>query len=196
MNIKSICVYCGSSPGILPEYAAAATQFGRLLAHRGIELVFGGGNVGLMGAVADGALDAGGRVTGVIPRRLQEKEVAHKNLTELHCVSSMHERKTMMADLSDAFVALPGGIGTLEEIFEVYTWTQLGFHRKPCAFLNVAGFYSGLFSFLEFMVEQRFVKDEHYRSLIVDSDGARLIDRIAAYEHVALDKWIDRKKEA
>ncbi|NTV07448.1 MAG: TIGR00730 family Rossman fold protein, partial [Chlorobium limicola] len=182
--MKSICVYCGSSPGILPEYAAAATQFGRLLALRGIELVFGGGNVGLMGAVADGALDAGGRVTGVIPRRLQEKEVAHKNLTELHCVSSMHERKTMMADLSDAFVALPGGIGTLEEIFEVYTWTQLGFHRKPCAFLNVAGFYSGLFSFLEFMVEQRFVKDEHYRSLIVDSDGARLIDRIAAYEHV------------
>jgi len=130
MNIKSICVYCGSSPGILPEYATAATQFGRLLAHRGIELVFGGGNVGLMGAVADGALDAGGRVTGVIPRRLQEKEVAHKNLTELRCVSSMHERKTMMADLSDAFVALPGGIGTLEEIFEVYTWTPVGFSPK------------------------------------------------------------------
>jgi len=149
-----------------------------------------------MGEVANGALGSGGKVVGVIPRHLVEKEVEHRNLTELIVVSSMHERKMKMAELSDGFVALPGGIGTLEEIFEAITWTMLGLHRKPCAFLNTAGFYTKLLSFLEFEVEQRFVKEEHYKSLLVESDGGKLLDRLSAYEHVAVEKWIDRAGRA
>ena len=196
MKINSVCVYCGISSGILPDYVAAATQFGRLLALRNITLVYGGGNVGLMGALADGALKAGGKVIGVMPQRLIEREAAHNGLTEFYSVSSMHERKMKMADLSDAFVALPGGIGTIEEIFEVYTWTQMGIQRKPCALLNVSGYYSRLISFLEFMADQNFVKDKNYRNLLIDSDGEKLIDRIALYEHDEIDRWKERKREA
>ena len=193
MEITSLCVFCGSSPGLLPAYATAARRFGSLLAQRGITLVYGGGHVGLMGEVADGALGSGGKVIGVIPRHLIDKEVEHRGLTELIEVSSMHERKMKMADLSDAFVALPGGIGTLEELFEAFTWTQLGLQTKPCALLNTSDFYSRLLSFLEYVVEQRFVKEENYRSLLVEQDGEALLDRIEAYQHVAVDKWLDRR---
>ena len=196
MKIKSLCVYCGSSRGSNPEYEAGAYRFGQTLAERGVRLVYGGGNVGLMGAVANGALSKAGYVIGVMPKRLIEKEVQHTCLTELHSVDSMHERKRKMADLADGFVALPGGIGTLEEILEVFTWTQLGFHEKPCGLLNLQGFYTPLIEFLERIVEQRFMKPEHLSNLIVEDDEELLLSRLEAYRHVAIDKWIDRKKEA
>jgi hypothetical protein len=192
MKISSVCVYCGSSPGLLPAYLEAASTFGRLLASRGIILVYGGGNQGLMGAVADGALGAGGRVIGIIPNLLVDKEVAHRGVTELHAVSSMHERKSKMAELSDAFVALPGGVGTLEEIFEVYTWTQLGFHSKPCAFLNVAGFYDSLFAFIHHLVQQRFLKSQQLNSLLLETDMDRLLVRLQDYQHESFDIWSGR----
>jgi uncharacterized protein (TIGR00730 family) len=192
MPINALCIYCGSSVGALPDYALAARDVGKLLAQQGITLVYGGGNVGLMGAVADAALKAGGKVIGVIPHALAAKELAHLRLTELHRVESMHERKTLMARLSDGFVALPGGIGTLEEIFEVFTWTQLGFQTKPCAFLNVAGYYDELLAFLDKAVEQRFLRREHLDSLMVDTDMERLLKRMTAWEHVAPDKWLER----
>lgn len=192
MNIRSVCVYCGSSSGLLPDYAEAARNVGATLAQQGISLVYGGGNVGLMGAVADAALKAGGKVIGVIPHALAAKELAHLGLSELHRVESMHERKTLMARLSDGFVALPGGIGTLEEIFEVFTWMQLGFQTKPCAFLNVAGYFDALLAFLNKAVEQRFLRREHLDSLLVDTDLGQLLKRMAAWEHVAPDKWLDR----
>ncbi|MCG8600855.1 MAG: TIGR00730 family Rossman fold protein [Verrucomicrobiales bacterium] len=194
-QISSLCVYCGSSPGQDPAFLKTATTLGVYLAESGIRLVYGGGNVGLMGAVADGALSAGGEVFGVIPRGLAEKELAHPGLTELHTVSSMHERKTMMAELSDAFLALPGGIGTMEEIFEVFTWTQLGFHSKPCGFLNVAGYYDDLFSFLQRMVDQRFLKQEHLDILLTGEDHITLISRLAEVDIETFDKWIDRKDQ-
>jgi len=189
MKLTTLCVYCGSSFGHLPEYTETATAVGGLLARKGITLVYGGGNVGLMGAVADGALAAGGKVIGVIPEALIAKEVAHQNLTELIAVSSMHERKTKMADLADAFVALPGGIGTMEEIFEVFTWTQLGFHQKPCAFLNVAGFYDPLLTFIDNMVTQDFLKEQHLRYLFVETEMERLLGKLSDYEHEHFDKW-------
>lgn len=191
-ELKAVCVYCGSSPGLKPEYSRVACAFGAFLAGQGIVTVYGGGNVGLMGAVADGALSVNGQVVGVIPRALMEKELAHAGLTELIVVESMHERKLEMARRADAFVALPGGIGTLEEIFEVFTWTQLGFHLKPCAFLNVAGFYTPLIAFLEQVVAQGFLKTEHLSSVVVDDDMARLVTRLAAYEHVDYAKWSGR----
>jgi uncharacterized protein (TIGR00730 family) len=191
LPLRSLCIYCGSSPGALPEYTAAARTAGELLAARDITLVYGGGSVGLMGAVAGGALSAGGRVIGVMPQHLIDREVAHPGLTELHAVSSMHERKLKMADLSDAFVALPGGVGTLEEIFEVYTWTQLGIQSKPCAFLNVAGYYDSLISFLEHTVTQRFVREEHHATLLVDTDFATLLQRLETWQPATLDKWLD-----
>lgn len=190
---KAICVYCGSSPGLLPEYAEAAVHVGRTLAKRGITLVYGGAQVGLMGMMADAALDAGGRVIGVMPRLLIEKEVAHSGLTELHAVESMHQRKTLMADLSDGFIALPGGVGTLEEIFEVYTWTQIGFHTKPCAFLNVADFYTPLFRFLEHAVAQRFVREEHHRMLVMEESIGDILERFENDKPVITDKWMDGK---
>ncbi len=192
MKPKSICVYCGSSPGLLPEYMEAAFTFGGLMARRGLEVVYGGGNVGLMGALADGALAEGGIVTGVIPHALAEKEIAHRGITRLATVRTMHERKTLMAELSDAFVALPGGLGTLEEIFEVCTWTQLGFQRKPCGFLNIGGFFDPLVAMLDHMAAQRFIRPEHLDMLLVDGDPCRMLDRLAAYEHTAIDKWMDR----
>ncbi len=193
MSLSSLCVYCGSSSGTLPEYARAATAFGTLLASRGITLVYGGGKVGLMGAVANAVLAAGGKVIGVIPHLLLEKEVAHAGLTELHAVASMHERKMKMAELSEAFVALPGGIGTLEEIFEVTTWTQLGFHSKPCAFLNVAGFYDPLFAFLQQLVDQQFLKASHLDTLFIETEMERLLDRLENYHPVTEEKWIGRE---
>ncbi len=193
MNPKSLCVYCGSSPGLSGAYRQSAEAFGQLLATEGITLVYGGGNVGLMGAVADAALRAGGKVIGVIPDRLVAKEVAHLGLTALHRVGSMHERKLKMAELADGFVALPGGVGTIEEIFEAFTWTQLGVHSKPCAFLDVEHYYARLFQFLDHMVEERFIKQEHVAALLRADDPRELLLKLRSYTPVKVDKWMDRK---
>lgn len=193
MKLESLCIYCGSSSGLGDAYVRTAESLGRLLAAEGITLVYGGGNVGLMGAVADAVLDSGGKVIGVIPEYLVTKEVAHMGLTELHRVGSMHERKTKMAELSDAFVALPGGIGTIEEIFEVLTWTQLGIHSKPCAFLDVEHYYGRLFQFLDHMVDQRFIRDEHITSLIRASDAEELLSKLRDCKPVVIDKWLGYK---
>lgn len=188
-----ICVYAGSNPGRDGAYRAAATSFGRALAERGIGLVYGGGHTGLMGAVADAALAAGGAVIGVMPSFLVAKEVAHRGLTELREVGSMHERKTLMAELADGFVALPGGIGTLEELFEIWTWGQLGQHRKPCALLDAGGFYSGLITFLDHVADQAFLKPEHRRMLIVGDTAEAILDAFAAYEPPAVGKWLSKE---
>ena len=195
MNLKSLCVYCGSSPGLCDAYVQSAEAFGQLLAAEGITLVYGGGKVGLMGAVADGALRAGGKVIGVIPDLLVAREVAHMGLTTLHRVGSMHERKLKMAELADGFVALPGGAGTIDEIFEVFTWSQLGMHSKPCAFLDVEGYYALLFQFLDHMAEQRFIKREHLASLIRAEDASELLIKLRDYTPVRVDKWMDRKPD-
>ncbi len=193
MNLKSLCVYCGSSPGLHASYIGAAQAFGRLIAAEGLTLIYGGGNVGLMGALADSALQAGGEVIGVIPERMVAWEVAHHGLTKLHRVDSMHERKLKMAELADAFVALPGGVGTLEEIFEVITWTQLGLHSKPCAFLDVDHYYAGLFQFLDHMAEQRFIKQEHLATLLRGDDPRELLIKLRNYTPARIPKWMDRK---
>jgi uncharacterized protein (TIGR00730 family) len=188
----SVCVFCGASPGADPAYADAATALGAFLASTGRRLVYGGGHVGLMGAVADAALAGGGTVVGVIPQSLVEREIAHTGLTELRVVGSMHERKALMAELSDGFVALPGGIGTLEELFEVWTWGQLGLHRKPYGLLNVGGFYDPLLGFLDHLVAQRFVRREHRDLVLVDDAAERLVHRMVRHDPPALPKWIDR----
>lgn len=190
--MRRICVFTGSSPGARVEYALAAQQFGRELVTRGYALVYGGGRVGLMGAVADAVLDAGGEVIGVIPKVLLEKEVAHGRLTELRVVASMHERKAMMADLADAFVALPGGLGTLEELCEILTWAQLGLHAKPCGLLNVADYFDGLLAFLDHAVSERFIKPEHRAVLITATAAGDLLDRLASFRPQPVEKWIDR----
>ena len=187
-----VCVYCGSSPGARPAYAAAAAALGRLLAARGIGLVYGGGNVGLMGIVADAARDAGGEVIGVIPRALQAREVAHTGLDDLRMVETMHERKALMADLADAFVALPGGVGTLEELVEVMTWTQLGIHAKPCGVLDVDGYYEHLVAFLDHAVGERFLRPEHRALLVHARQPEALLDAFAGWRPPTLDKWLDR----
>ena len=166
-ELVSVCVFCGSSPGAQPAYGEAADRFGALLAEAGIRLVYGGGNVGLMGRVADAALDHGGEVVGVIPDFLMRREVGHRELTEIHVVESMHERKAMMAKLSDGFAILPGGIGTLEEMFEVWTWRQLGLHPKPCVALNVGGYYDRLRKFLDHMVVEGFLQPGHREALVL-----------------------------
>ena len=180
MSPFSLCVYCGSRPGGDPAYAAAATAIGTLIGQRGGQLVYGGGRAGLMGTVADAALAAGGRVVGVIPHALVERELGHHGLSELHVVQTMHERKQMMAERSDAFIALPGGIGTLEELFEVWTWRQLGYHDKPVGLLNVAGYYDRLIGFIEETARQRFVPAAQQALLQIDTDPASLLDRLAA----------------
>ncbi|MEK6375572.1 MAG: TIGR00730 family Rossman fold protein [Acidobacteriota bacterium] len=190
LTLASIAVFCGSSNGTDPAFLAAARAFGDLLAREGIALVYGGGHVGLMGALADAALAAGGRVVGVIPRALWDREVGHGGLTELHVVETMHERKALMASLSDAFVALPGGLGTLEEIFEVWTWGQLGIHAKPCGFLDVNGYYAPLLAFLDGAVERALVRREHRAMAIVDVDGETLLRRLAQYEPPRVAKWV------
>ena len=177
----------------MPEYAAAARHCGTVLAGRKLALVYGGGNVGLMGILADAALAAGGKVIGVIPRRMVARELAHERVTSLIPVDSMHERKQKMADLSDAFIALPGGIGTMEELFEAFTWLQLDLHHKPVGLLNVSGFYDPLLKFLAHMRGQRFLKSEHLDTLLVDENVENLLDRFAQFDHKPLGKWIDRK---
>ncbi|HEX2224649.1 MAG TPA: TIGR00730 family Rossman fold protein [Thermoanaerobaculia bacterium] len=190
--MRRICVFCGSSPGASPAYAEAARELGRLLARRGLGLVYGGGNVGLMGILADAVLAEGGEVIGVIPHSLMAREVGHSGLTELRVVDTMHERKALMADLSDAFIALPGGIGTLDEWFEIWTWAQLGLHPKPCGLLDVQDYYSPLLAFLDHMVRERFLRDTHRAFVLVDTDPTLLLDRMAAHEPPAVEKWIDR----
>lgn len=189
--MKSICVFCGSSFGTAPAYEEAARRLGRMLADEGITLIYGGGNVGLMGAVADAALEAGGEVIGVIPKALMRREIGHPGLTELHVVGSMHERKAKMAELSEGFVALPGGTGTLEELFEVLTWAQLGEHDKPCGLLDVAGYYGPLLAVLDHMVEQGFLEEQHRKMLLVEREPAALLERFARYEPPRVAKWID-----
>jgi hypothetical protein len=190
--LRAICVFCGSNPGVEPAYCRAAGELGQMLARRGVTLIYGGGNVGVMGALADGALRAGGKVIGVIPHGLVIKEAAHGGVTEMRVVDSMHQRKAMMADLSDGFIALPGGLGTLEETFEVVTWAQLGIHHKPCAMLNVAGYYDRLIDFLNFAVEQALIRPEHRETILVDDDPSRLLDRMAAYESSVSERWVGR----
>ncbi len=168
--MKKICVFCGSSSGRQPEYIEAAHKLANALTKRGIGLVYGGASVGIMREIADAVLSSGGEVIGVIPQALVDKEVSHKGLTELKVVSSMHERKAVMAELSDGFIALPGGLGTLEELFEVLTWSQLGFHNKPCGLLNVNGYYNKLSSFLDHAVDEEFVKMKH-RELLLNEDN-------------------------
>ncbi len=191
-TLRAVCVFCGSSPGNDPAYCRAAGELGELLARRGIKLVYGGGNVGVMGALADGALRAGGKVIGVIPHGLTVKEAAHRGVEEMRVVDSMHDRKAMMADLADGFIALPGGLGTLEETFEVITWAQLGIHHKPCAVLNVAGYYDRLIGFINFAVEKGLIRPEHRETILVDDDAERLLDRMSGYESPINERWVGR----
>ena len=190
--MKSICVFCGSSSGVLPDYVAAARALGQILAEQKIRLVYGGASVGVMGALADATLAAGGEAVGVIPRPLWEREVGHTGLTELHVVQTMHQRKALMAELADGFIALPGGIGTLEELFEVWTWGQLGIHQKPCGLLDVAGYYQPLVAFLDHMVRQQFVRDEHRSFVLVDENPEALVRRFGEYTPPPVTRWIDR----
>lgn len=188
--MKRICVFCGASAGAQPAYAHAAGAVGRMLAARGIGLVYGGGKVGLMGVVADAVMAAGGEVIGVIPEALMRREVGHGGLTELHVVGSMHERKARMADLSDGFIALPGGYGTFEEFFEVLTWSQLGIHPKPCGLLNVGGFYDPLLAMVDHAVREEFVRPAHRELILDDADAERLLERMAVFAPPAVEKWI------
>jgi hypothetical protein len=188
-----VCVYLGSSPGRLPAYADAAREVGRLLAERGIGLVYGGGTIGLMGAVADAACAAGGEVIGVIPEALRARERDHHGITELHVVDTMHERKAMMARLADGFLCLPGGIGTLEELFEAWTWAQLGYHAKPCGLLDVAGFYAPMAGFLDHVVAEGFLQPRHRAMLLVERDAAALLDRMARYLAPPTEHWIGER---
>jgi uncharacterized protein (TIGR00730 family) len=193
--MERICVFCGASPGARPEYRQAAAELARLLTAEGIGVVYGGGGVGLMGALADAVLAEGGEITGVIPRSLVEREIAHRDVPDMRVVVSMHERKALMAELADAFVALPGGIGTLEELFEVYTWAQLGLHQKPCALLNVAGYYDGIADFLDLAVKERFLRQETRDLLMVEDEPGVLMERLKAFEPLAaVPKWIDREE--
>ncbi|MHA7684981.1 LOG family protein [Cupriavidus sp. PET2-C1] len=187
--MQSVCVYCGSSAGNRPEYAEGARLLGRMLAERGLALVYGGGNVGLMGIIADTVLEHGGTVVGIIPEALMQKEVGHRGLTELHIVGNMHERKQMMADRADAFIAMPGGVGTFEELFETFTWLQLGYHDKPVGLLNVGGFYDGMLGFLAHAVQEGFLKRVHAELLHVADTPAALLEQLAAAPRVRVDKW-------
>jgi uncharacterized protein (TIGR00730 family) len=191
--MQRVLVFCGSSVGARAEYAEYAAELGEVIARRGLGLVFGGASVGLMGAVAGGALDAGGEVIGVIPRGLVEREIAHPRLTDLREVSSMHERKAVMADLADAVIALPGGSGTLDELFELYTWSQLGLHRAPIGLLDVAGYWQPLMGLLNHMVAEQFLRAEYRDMLLVDTEPVALLDRLAGYQRRAHAKWTDRQ---
>ncbi len=190
--LKRICVFCGSNPGVRPAYAAAAADLAQYLASQRITVVYGGGNVGLMGRLADAALAAGGEVIGVIPQSLVQKEVSHQGLTDLRIVGSMHERKALMAVLADAFIALPGGFGTFEEFCEVLTWTQLGLHRKPSGLLNVDGYYDRFLEFLDHAVSEQFIKPRHREFVLSDTQPAALVDRLLKTQVPAVDKWINR----
>jgi len=192
--MKSVCVFCGSNPGNDPVYAAGAKAMGAEIARRGLILVYGGGAVGLMGIVANAALEAGGEVHGVIPQALRDKEVGHHHLTRLEIVDTMHTRKARMAELSEGFIAMPGGIGTFEELFEIWTWGQLGIHGKPLGLLNVAGFYDPLATFLDRTVEAGFLKANHRAMAMTDTEPATLLDRMADYVPAATYKWIEKEE--
>lgn len=192
MSLKSVCVFCGASPGARPIYHEAAAQLGSHIAERGLTLVYGGGAVGLMGVVADAALAAGGEVIGIIPQSLERAEIGHKGLTRLEVVDGMHARKARMAELADAFIALPGGLGTLEELFEVWTWGQLGYHAKPLGLLEVDGFYARLTDFLDHLVAERFVREQHRAILQLSASPAELLARMDAWQPTAAPKWVDR----
>ncbi|KAF1010383.1 MAG: LOG family protein YvdD [Pseudomonas fluorescens] len=195
MSLKSVCVFCGASNGTHPAYREAAIALGRALAERKLTLVYGGGAVGLMGIVADAALQAGGEVVGIIPQSLQNLEIGHKGLTRLEVVDGMHARKARMAELSDAFIALPGGLGTLEELFEVWTWGQLGYHGKPLGLLEVNGFYHKLTDFLDHIVGEGFVRPQHRAMLKVSESPDELLQTLDAWEPLVLPKWVDRKPD-
>ena len=188
-ELRSVCLYAGSSTGTDPTYAEAAARLARLLADRGIGVVYGGASVGLMGVLADAAMDAGGEVVGVLPRALQSREIGHRELTRLEVVETMHERKARMAELSDAFIALPGGVGTLEEVVEALTWTMLGIHLKPVGLLNVGGYYDLLEGFLDGARDQRFLKPEHRALVLSDGDPATLVERLTQWEPVHASRW-------
>ena len=190
--IRRVCVYCGSSPGHPPRYVEAATELGHLLGAAGIELVYGGGRTGLMGAVADAVLDVGGRVTGVIPVGLLEREVAHRDLTELVRVESMHERKAVMFDLADAFVILPGGLGTLEELTETATWSQLGMHAKPMLVVDVDGYWAGLWQLLDRSVAEGFMKEANRGILMAVDRVEEVLPALTSYRRIHVSKWLDR----
>ena len=192
--MKAVCVYCGSSPGRLEAYTNGARALARILVERDLALVYGGASIGLMGMVADEVLALGGRVVGVIPQALARKEVAHAGLTELHLTQSMHERKTLMAELSDGFIALPGGIGTFEELFEIWTWAQLGMHAKPVGLLNVAGYYDALIALVDHATQEQFMRPAQRALLIVESDPAVLLDRFAAHKAAAGKQWLAAKE--
>jgi uncharacterized protein (TIGR00730 family) len=192
--VDRLCVFSGSSPGGHPDYVQAAEGLARTLAGHGIGLVYGGAHVGLMGVVADAALDAGADVIGVIPQALVDREIAHTGLSDLRVVGSMHERKALMADLSDGFIALPGGVGTLEELFEVYTWTQLGLHSKPLGLLDVRGYYGHLATFLDHAVAERFVTVEHREMLVVEERTEAMVEAFRRWRPPARAKWIDRSQ--
>ncbi|MGH2745107.1 MAG: TIGR00730 family Rossman fold protein [Thermoleophilaceae bacterium] len=192
--MRRVCVFCGSSTGARPAYAAAAEELGRLLVARDVGLVYGGAAVGLMGKLADAVLALDGEITGVIPRSLVEREIAHPGVRDLRVVGSMHERKAAMAELADAFIALPGGLGTLEELFEVYTWAQLGLHTKPCGLLDVEGYYERVAAFLDHAVQERFLRRDHRSMLIVEAEAGALLERLESFEPEAVQsKWIDRE---
>jgi len=194
-RVERICVFCGASPGARPEYRQATAELARVLVNEGIGVVYGGGGVGLMGALADAVITEGGDLTGVIPRALVEREIAHRDVMDMRVVGSMHERKALMAELSDAFIALPGGIGTLEELFEVYTWAQLGLHQKPCALLNVEGYFDGIEDFLAHAVDERFLREETRDLLMIETDPAALVERLHEFEpRAVVPKWIDREE--
>jgi len=193
MAIASVCVFCGASTGTNPAYREAAQALGRALAERKLTLVYGGGAVGLMGIVADAALAAGGEVIGIIPQSLKDKEIGHGGLTRLEVVDGMHARKARMAELSDAFIALPGGLGTLEELFEVWTWGQLGYHSKPLGLLEVNGFYSKLTGFLDHIVDEGFVRAAHRDMLQVSASAHELLDALDEWQPVVQPKWAEQK---
>jgi len=189
--MKTLCVYCGSSVGASPVYADAARSLAKAMVDDNIALVYGGGNVGLMGVIADEVMRLGGEATGIIPKALMDKEVGHSGLTRLHIVKDMHERKAMMASLSDGFIAMPGGIGTLEELFEVFTWSQLGLHDKPIGLLNVEGFYDGLIAFLQHIVDERFLRSEQAALLIHQSEPNMLLKKIKDFVPPVRTKMLD-----
>ena len=191
----SVCVFCGSSKGVRAEYADSARRLGRALAERGLELVYGAGDIGLMGVLADAALEAGGRVVGVIPRALVARELAHRGLTELHVVETMHQRKALMADRSDAFVALPGGYGTLDELFEILTWAQLGIHTRPVGLVNVGGYFSPLLAWLDLGVREGFLRPQHRDLLHVGDDPVEVLEKVLACPRaVSVEKWATERE--
>ncbi|ANC05237.1 MULTISPECIES: TIGR00730 family Rossman fold protein [Pseudomonas] len=195
MPVRSVCVFCGASIGANPAYREAAIALGQAIAHRGLTLVYGGGAVGLMGIVADAAMAAGGEVIGIIPQSLMDAEVGHKGLTRLEVVDGMHARKARMAELSDAFIALPGGLGTLEELFEVWTWGQLGYHAKPLGLLDVNGFYEKLGGFLDHIVEEGFVRPQHRAMLLLGQQADELLDGMDSFIAPVAPKWVDHKPD-